>query len=80
MRPGAGEVPEYNTVDAALWFIEAWRAYVAATGDAALLAQVIVLYVLGRSGAPRMAATLTAPFLALALVAAAGAEIGDHHL
>jgi signal transduction histidine kinase len=43
---------------------------------AALLAQVIVLYVLGRSGAPRMAATLTAPFLALALVAAAGADGG----
>jgi 4-alpha-glucanotransferase len=35
--PGAGEVPEYNTVDAALWFIEAWRAYVAVTGDEAAL-------------------------------------------
>jgi predicted glycogen debranching enzyme len=31
--PGAGAEPEYNTVDAALWYIEAWRAYVAATGD-----------------------------------------------
>jgi 4-alpha-glucanotransferase len=31
--PGAGDLPEYNTVDAALWYIEAWRAYVAATGD-----------------------------------------------
>ena len=31
--PGAGGVPEYNTVDAALWFIEAWRSYVAATND-----------------------------------------------
>ncbi|MDX1488679.1 MAG: glycogen debranching enzyme N-terminal domain-containing protein, partial [Acidiferrobacterales bacterium] len=31
--PGAGEKPEYNTVDAALWFIEAWRAYVDVTGD-----------------------------------------------
>jgi glycogen debranching enzyme len=31
--PGRGDVPEYNTVDAALWFVEAWRAYVAATGD-----------------------------------------------
>ena len=31
--PGAGGVPEYNTVDAALWFIEAWRSYVAATKD-----------------------------------------------
>ena len=35
--PGAGETPEYNTVDAALWYIEAWRAYVAATGDDAAL-------------------------------------------
>jgi 4-alpha-glucanotransferase len=38
--PGAGEVPEYNTVDAALWFIEAWRAYVAATDDEAALKRV----------------------------------------
>jgi predicted glycogen debranching enzyme len=35
--PGAGETPEYNTVDAALWYIEAWRAYVEATGDDAAL-------------------------------------------
>jgi 4-alpha-glucanotransferase len=35
--PGAGEVPEYNTVDAALWYIEAWHSYVAATGDTASL-------------------------------------------
>ncbi|HZQ91275.1 MAG TPA: amylo-alpha-1,6-glucosidase [Terriglobales bacterium] len=32
--PDAGEAPEYNTVDATLWFIEAARAYVAYTGDA----------------------------------------------
>ncbi len=38
--PGAGEAPEYNTVDAALWFIEAWRAYVAESGDDAALARV----------------------------------------
>ncbi len=38
--PGAGDVPEYNTVDAALWYIEAWRSYVAATGDTAALARV----------------------------------------
>jgi predicted glycogen debranching enzyme len=38
--PGAGEVPEYNTVDAALWYIEAWRAYVEATGDVAALRRV----------------------------------------
>ena len=28
-----GETPEYNTADATLWFIEAVRAYHAATGD-----------------------------------------------
>ncbi len=33
--PGAGATPDYNTVDASLWFIEAWRAYVDATGDEA---------------------------------------------
>lgn len=33
--PGSGEMPEYNTVDAALWYVEAWRAYVVATGDEA---------------------------------------------
>ena len=31
--PDAGETPEYNTVDATLWYFEAVRAYVAATGD-----------------------------------------------
>jgi predicted glycogen debranching enzyme len=31
--PGAGEVPEYNTVDATLWYFEAVRAYLAYTGD-----------------------------------------------
>ena len=35
--PGAGDTPEYNTADASLWFFEAWRAYVAATGDTAAL-------------------------------------------
>jgi predicted glycogen debranching enzyme len=38
--PGAGQVPDYNTVDAALWYIEAWRAYVEATRDDAALRQV----------------------------------------
>jgi predicted glycogen debranching enzyme len=38
--PGAGDVPEYNTVDAALWYIEAWRAYVAATDDEVALKRV----------------------------------------
>ncbi|HNA82927.1 MAG TPA: amylo-alpha-1,6-glucosidase [Thiobacillaceae bacterium] len=31
--PGAGETPDYNTVDAGLWYFEAWRAYVEASGD-----------------------------------------------
>ena len=31
--PDAGETPEYNTVDATLWFFEAARAYAAQTGD-----------------------------------------------
>ena len=31
--PDAGETPEYNTVDATLWFFEATRAYLACTGD-----------------------------------------------
>jgi predicted glycogen debranching enzyme len=31
--PDAGETPEYNTVDATLWFFEAVRAYLAASGD-----------------------------------------------
>src|SRR6476646_9771294 len=35
--PGAGDHPEYNTADASLWFFEAWRAYVEATGDVGAL-------------------------------------------
>ncbi|MBV8335504.1 MAG: glycogen debranching enzyme family protein, partial [Alphaproteobacteria bacterium] len=31
--PGAGGKPEYNTVDAGLWFIEAWRAYIEESND-----------------------------------------------
>jgi predicted glycogen debranching enzyme len=31
--PDAGETPDYNTVDATLWFFEAARAYLAHTGD-----------------------------------------------
>ena len=38
--PGAGETPDYNTVDATLWYFEAWRAYVEATDDKAALAEV----------------------------------------
>ncbi|EXJ14880.1 amylo-alpha-1,6-glucosidase [Imhoffiella purpurea] len=38
--PGTGEVPEYNTVDAALWYLEAWRAYLETTGDIGALERV----------------------------------------
>jgi 4-alpha-glucanotransferase len=38
--PGSGTIAEYNTVDAALWFIEAWRAYIETSGDRAALARV----------------------------------------
>ena len=31
--PDAGEAPEYNTVDATLWFVEAVRSFVQYTGD-----------------------------------------------
>jgi predicted glycogen debranching enzyme len=35
--PGAGDVPQYNTADASLWFFEAWRAYIEATHNLATL-------------------------------------------
>jgi glycogen debranching enzyme len=35
--PETGAAPEYNTADAALWYVEAWRAYVAESGDEAAL-------------------------------------------
>jgi len=38
--PDAGETPEYNTVDATLWYFEAIRAYHAAAGDAALVREL----------------------------------------
>ena len=38
--PDAGQTPEYNTVDATLWYVEAIRAYHAATGDDGLLAEI----------------------------------------
>jgi predicted glycogen debranching enzyme len=38
--PDAGEIPEYNTVDATLWYFEAIRAYYAATQDEALLQEL----------------------------------------
>lgn len=38
--PDAGEAPEYNTADATLWYVEAIRAYHAATGDDALVREL----------------------------------------
>jgi len=38
--PGAGEIPDYNTVDAALWYFEAWRAFVQVTGDTRAMQKV----------------------------------------
>jgi len=38
--PDEGEVPEYNTVDATLWYFEAIRAYLAATGDQDLISEL----------------------------------------
>jgi len=38
--PDAGETPEYNTVDATLWYVEAIRAYHTATGDDGLLQEL----------------------------------------
>jgi predicted glycogen debranching enzyme len=39
--PDAGGKPEYNTVDAALWYIEAARQYLAATGDIHTLQELV---------------------------------------
>ncbi len=38
--PDASEKPEYNTVDATLWYVEAIRAYHAATGDDRLMREL----------------------------------------
>jgi predicted glycogen debranching enzyme len=38
--PDEGEIPEYNTVDATLWYFEAIRAYLAATGDEELIGEL----------------------------------------
>jgi predicted glycogen debranching enzyme len=43
LLPEAGEAPVYNTVDAALWYVEALRATVAATQDEALLQELFPL-------------------------------------
>ena len=41
--PDAGETPEYNTVDATLWYFEAIRSYYAATEDKDFLAELFPL-------------------------------------
>ncbi len=38
--PDANDTPEYNTIDATLWYFEAIRQYFAATNDAATLSQL----------------------------------------
>ncbi|MGL5080237.1 MAG: amylo-alpha-1,6-glucosidase [Microcoleaceae cyanobacterium] len=38
--PDAGDTPDYNTVDATLWYFEAIRAYLQATGDELLLQEL----------------------------------------
>lgn len=38
--PDQGEMPEYNTADATLWYFEATRAYLAATEDLSLLEEI----------------------------------------
>jgi predicted glycogen debranching enzyme len=38
--PDAGDEPEYNTADATLWYVEAVRAYHAASGDDGLLKEL----------------------------------------
>lgn len=38
--PEHGEAPQYNTVDATLWYIEAWRSYLSVSGDIAGLKEI----------------------------------------
>ncbi len=38
--PDAGQAPEYNTVDAALWYFEAVRAYFDDTGDDGFISEI----------------------------------------
>jgi 4-alpha-glucanotransferase len=38
--PGTGEMPQYNSADAVLWFFEAWRAYIETTDDSAALSAI----------------------------------------
>lgn len=52
--PGDGSTPQYNSVDAALWYIEAWRAYMKVTQDIRslknvfpILQKIILWYIKG---------------------------------
>ncbi|HEV8642499.1 MAG TPA: amylo-alpha-1,6-glucosidase [Methylomirabilota bacterium] len=41
--PDSGEAPEYNTVDATLWYVDAIRAYHVATGDDGLVKELFAV-------------------------------------
>ncbi len=43
--PDEGETPEYNTVDATLWYFEALHSYYEATGDLALVEELWLILV-----------------------------------
>jgi 4-alpha-glucanotransferase len=43
MFPDDGGQPQYNTVDGALWYFEAWRAYIAASHDTTALQEIYPL-------------------------------------
>ncbi|WP_235001302.1 amylo-alpha-1,6-glucosidase [Nitrosovibrio sp. Nv4] len=43
MFPDDGGQPQYNTVDGALWYFEAWRAYIAVSNDVAALREIYPL-------------------------------------
>lgn len=41
--PEHGQTPQYNTVDASLWYIEAWRSYLSVNGNVAELKEIYPL-------------------------------------
>lgn len=43
MFPDSGGQPQYNTVDGALWYFEAWRAYIAVSNDLTALRKIYPL-------------------------------------
>jgi len=42
--PDAGQAPEYNAIDATLWYIEGMRSYFEQTGDLALLQELFPVF------------------------------------